>query len=253
MLLIGGCSESRVPKLEDDLAKSKSDTADKQKQLDKIQSDFAILQRSDDKLKSDYQNTITTYKSQIELLSQQLSDSQKSKTEIAAKLLESQNNLAAIENQSQREADEAESQKNTIPLAIVEALNDMVSSVNTGISRGDYGKKLIALKTAIATYGNQLSSVKIGSLSTIVSNYDTALTFWNKSQTGDYGVQTISLMNNNIYDKPEEESLSRFDIPYRDENIGGTAFREYLTPNVLSKFWKISEDGIKQLLKQQGN
>ena len=236
----------------DDLSKSEAQQADTQKQLDNLKSNFSKLRQSDDQLKADLQNTISADKAQIALLSQQLADAQKARTDIAAKLQEAQDNLEGVEKQSQHGADEDQLKKQELPLPIVEALNDMVNSVNTGISRNDYSLKLISLKNAAATYGSGLSPFRANSLATIISNYNTALVFWNKSQIVD-GVPTISLLSTNVYDKPEEELLGKLGIPYESQSVGDSPFRVYSTTAVLSTFWKTAGDDITQFLKTAGS
>jgi hypothetical protein len=254
-LAFSGYTYFRLLNSSNELASLTNQASEKQDKLDQLQAAYDKLQNSQNTTNTDNQNEITADKSQITLLSQQLSESQKEKLDISAKLLECQDELVTFQKkQSQQQADEAERQKKAIPLPILEALNDMTNSVSTGISKNDYGNKLISLKTAIATYGNNLPPGKSDVLTTIVANYDTALMFWNKSSLtnpwNDLGL-TLTLETTNINDKPLVDLLSKYNISYEKESIGASLYRVYNPPTVFSIFWKMAADSTSALISNE--
>jgi len=196
-------------------------------------------------LKIESQDQIAASKTQIALLSQQLNDSQKAQADSAAKLPDLQNKIAAIQAQAQQQAAETEQQKNVIPVQIVETLNDMLSSIQTGISRDDYGKKLITIKTAISTYGGSLPADKTNSLGEIVSYYGYALFFWSKV-TGDYP-DTIFIGGMGGNYQEEKALLDKFGIKNPDSPT------VYDKKMVLNKFWDMAAQDTNQLLHAQVN
>lgn len=259
-VILGGCQDSRVPELQRQLAEQKEKNDDQakliesqSKQLEAQGKQLSDDQTSIQKLAADVDDlrkADTSKGAQVELLKKQLSDAQQSSVDAQAKL---QANQAQLDSQAKASADAAAKQKDQLPLPIVSALNDLVSSCNTGIAEVSYSEKLIALKTAIATYGANLPAIKSAGLSSIVADYDMALYFWKIANTmTDSG--TIEL--NSLYSESAKKIaiLEPLHLHYDVVKDGPHyTWYKYDTTDVLSAYWHSASAQTALLLKMNAN
>jgi hypothetical protein len=193
--------------------------------------------------KAESQKEFDAKQTQIAWLSQQLNDSQKANADNAAKLSDLQAKLATVETkeqaQAQQQSADAQQAANKVPVQIAEPLNDMISSVNTGINLEDYSKKLIAIKTAVATYGTSLPQNKADALALIIATYDNALRFWGMKT----GNSDIIRLESYRY-KEDEAYLTKLGVkPLMPEDIN-----VYHLPKILSALWNMAAQETNTLL-----
>jgi predicted outer membrane lipoprotein len=135
-----------------------------------------------------------------------------------------------------------------IPVEIVQALNNVDSAVETGITQDDYASRVIGLKSAVATYGQSLASHQADVLRKLISNYDAANEIW-KIGNGNEGI--VVLDRGGIRDDSAlVRALNALQVPYdKNTSDNGTVFlgKVYSMNVALSALWGANKVLIKEL------
>jgi hypothetical protein len=118
---------------------------------------------------------LTEAKEQAQLLNHELTKEQSARADLEAKLQTVQDQLSKLQAQIAQAQEAAEKQQQSLPIQIVTCLNDLVSATETGINKDTYTEKITALKTAVMTYGGNLSKDAIASLQSIIDMHSLAL------------------------------------------------------------------------------
>lgn len=146
--------------------------------------------------------------------------------------------------------EETAKQQRQIPIEIMHAINNVSSATSTGVNLETYTNLVIALKSAVATYGQKLPSDEGNLLNKIVYNYDIGIQLWEKAQTAEDGESIIVL--NIASDYQLDREIKNLNVSPCIDIISNSAddqHNQYSRGNVLSALWTLNDVAIKELCK----
>jgi TPR repeat protein len=135
-----------------------------------------------------------------------------------------------------------------IPLQIKQAINDLSSATSTGVNKETYTNLVIALKSAVSTYGQNLPSDEAKLLSQIVDTYDIGVQLWDRAQTDGDGISIIVL--DIAADSDLDTVVKHLGVPTQlvaVYNENDTTHHQYFRTDVLSRLWTLNDAAIKAL------